>query len=486
MKNSLKYLLSAILVLAVVACQDKEEPDTQPVAPTLSSVSVADGATDVSVSLGEIYFTYDIPIAVGDASLISMSGTTVTATAQNLRLVVSFGTLEYGTQYTLSLRSGAVVSSSSKTAATATSVTFTTVEKGNSGSDEPDEDEPTYTPGTPGDYSASLVSANPLPAATALYEYMLSIYGDYTLSGAMANVNWNTEEAEWVHTWTGKYPAIAFFDYIHLPYSPANWIDYSDITPVKDWWEAGGLAGASWHWLVPSYEGCSIDEYTYDTTGKFKASNVLVDGTWENTVAKADLDKIADYILLLQNAGIPLIWRPLHEAAGNVYNTTFSGGTAWFWWGADGAATYRALWKFMFDYFAEKGVRNLIWVWTTQTTTEADADYAYYPGDDYVDIVGRDVYNESGASNLASQFNNVAAMTTHKMVTLSELGNVANISQQWNSGAKWLYFMPWYDNANDGTRNFAHEHADINWWTSSFGSSAVLDRESLPSSLFSN
>ena len=67
----------------------------------------------------------------------------------------------------------------------------------------------------------------------------------------------------------------------------------------------------------------------------FKASNALVEGTWENAIIKADLEELADYLLLLQNKNIPLIWRPLHEAAGNIYE--YNGGTAWFWWGYDGA-----------------------------------------------------------------------------------------------------------------------------------------------------
>ncbi len=43
----------------------------------------------------------------------------------------------------------------------------------------------------------------------------------------MSNVNWNMNEAEWVKLHTGKYPAMITTDYIHLPASPANWIDYS-------------------------------------------------------------------------------------------------------------------------------------------------------------------------------------------------------------------------------------------------------------------
>ena len=33
----------------------------------------------------------------------------------------------------------------------------------------------------------------------------------------------------------------------------AGWIDYTDITPVKNWVADGGIATIGWHWLVPAY-----------------------------------------------------------------------------------------------------------------------------------------------------------------------------------------------------------------------------------------
>ncbi len=45
------------------------------------------------------------------------------------------------------------------------------------------------------------------------------------------------------------------------------------------------------------------------------------------------------------------------------------------------------------------GLDNLLWVWTSQVT-----DPDWYPGDDYVDMVGRDIYNEQAASTIKSQF----------------------------------------------------------------------------------
>ena len=30
--------------------------------------------------------------------------------------------------------------------------------------------------------------------------------------------------------------------------NPYAWLDYSDLTPVTDWFNAGGVVGCMWHW----------------------------------------------------------------------------------------------------------------------------------------------------------------------------------------------------------------------------------------------
>jgi len=87
----------------------------------------------------------------------------------------------------------------------------------------------------------------------------------------------------------------------------------------------------------------------------FDITKALQEGTRENEIIKADLEELAGYLLLLKQKNIPVIWRPLHEAAGK-----------WFWWGKD-AASYKRLWKLVYETFKQKGLNNLIWVWTSET-----------------------------------------------------------------------------------------------------------------------
>ena len=78
--------------------------------------------------------------------------------------------------------------------------------------------------------------------AEALLQCLKEIEGEKTLSGTMANVNWNLNEAKWVHQHTGKWPALNCFDYIHHPFSTkGGWIDYTNIAEVYNWHRQGGV-----------------------------------------------------------------------------------------------------------------------------------------------------------------------------------------------------------------------------------------------------
>ena len=120
-----------------------------------------------------------------------------------------------------------------------------------------------------------------------------------------------------------------------------------------------------------------------------------------------DIAVVANHLLDLQCEGVSVVWRPLHEASG-----------AWFWWGASGANAYKQLYKLLFDKLVnEYGLHNLIWVWTSCGN---DADW--YPGDEYVDIVGRDMYVTNHGS-LATEFEALAKLVDgKKIVTLAECG----------------------------------------------------------------
>lgn len=331
------------------------------------------------------------------------------------------------------------------------------------------------------DIPSEPVTAN-TEAAKKLYSYFLEQYGQKTLSSVMANVNWNNECAEKVKTLTGKYPAMNCYDFIHICFSPTNWIDYTNIKPVQEWHDAGGIVQLMWHFNVPKSQGNTSDVTCTPSETTFKAANALTSGTWENKWFYEQMDKVAASILKLQEAGIAATWRPFHEAAGNYYHKPSWG--AWFWWGADGADTYKKLWTTMYDYFKQKGINNLIWVWTTQNyngnSAEYDNDAAYYPGDQYVDIVARDLYGCTAKQN-QQEFTEIQQRYPNKMVVLGECGqnngtDPAKMADLWAKGAKWGHFMVWYQGSQGATGTMCSDA----WWKDAMSSASVITRDQLP------
>lgn len=100
------------------------------------------------------------------------------------------------------------------------------------------------------------VNPNATAEAKKVYSFLLENYGTKTLTGAMGGVAWENGYADFIATKSGKYPAIVGFDYIHHLSSAAgeNWINYADITPVKEAWNAGSIPAICWHWAAPEEE----------------------------------------------------------------------------------------------------------------------------------------------------------------------------------------------------------------------------------------
>jgi mannan endo-1,4-beta-mannosidase len=421
----------------------------------------ADHQTEVTEGVMEILLLFDQNVTLGPSPRITLNEVLITdlrpGTGGELKLIVT--PLEPAVTYTLVVPGYTV--------------------KGPTGVFLPAEIRLVFTTRTPTPPHEGLS-----PQAEKLLLFMREQQGKAILSGTMAHVAWNINEAEWVHLHTGKWPAINGFDYVHLQSSPANWIDYGKTTVVEAWWAAGGLVSASWHWNVPANSG---EEGKYSFYWGSKPEETLFDVRKVDDPASeeyrrmiADIDKLSGYLKLLKEKNIPVIWRPLHEAAGNM--GAYPGGTAWFWWGAGGPEPFKKLWRLMFERMTHHHeLDNLIWVWTSQVI---DADW--YPGDDYVDMVGRDLYNQQAATTIKSEFTTLQQRYPGKPVALSECGSVATISVQWNAGAKWLWFMPWYDynrTLNPGSEAFllkTHEHAPIDWWEDAVAQPFVLTRDELP------
>ncbi|TYQ18198.1 UNVERIFIED_CONTAM: mannan endo-1,4-beta-mannosidase [Acetivibrio alkalicellulosi] len=293
----------------------------------------------------------------------------------------------------------------------------------------------------------TLVNPNATDEAKSLMSYLVDIYGKHILSGQQelcGSHNYEGAYAEFTYLkeLTGKMPAVRGFDFMNYRAgtdSTGKKLGWDDLCAerVIDWYnEKGGIPTVCWHWFSPGDIGGSGDRsfYTDDTT--FSISKALTPGTPENIAMLADIEFMAGKLKQVQDAGVPVLWRPLHEAEGG-----------WFWWGAEGSEPCVELYRLLYDKFTyEYGLNNLIWVWTSY---DFETSPAWYPGDDVVDIVGYDKYNAKdglpNGSAISSTFYNLVQLTGgKKMVAMTENDTIPRVSNLINEMAGWLYFCPWY------------------------------------------
>ena len=312
------------------------------------------------------------------------------------------------------------------------------------------------------------VSTNPSPQLVNLYNYLKTNFNTKIVSGTMANYSTNITEATWVYNNTGKWPALTAFDFIDHTNPNQNWVNYTaPFTLGQDWWNNNGLVAFSWHWRDPLTKSGSFNTFStsYPNGTTFDVTKVSDPTSAEYKAMIVDIDVIAGYLKQFKNANIPVIWRPLHEAEGG-----------WFWWGAKGAEPCKTLWKLLYDRLVNyHGLNNLIWVWTSSASTNAAT---WYPGDDYVDVVGMDIYpgeNQHGSQYIS--FNKVREMTGgKKIITLSECGSVPDPALMQQYGDIWSWFMPW-----NGDYTESDSHNGVAWWKKFFSYDYVITRDKMPS-----
>ena len=345
----------------------------------------------------------------------------------------------------------------------------------------------------------SLVNPNASQQAKNVYAFLLEQSGKKTLSGVQSSHCNTNDFVDAVHKLTGKHPALAGYDFLFLQFSPTpegwSWVrNYNDISAPKEQWQNNGLVNYMWHWNVPDskaawdkglkeYDFDGYSFYTEDTS--FDIREALKSGTWQNEFIMKDIEEVAGYLQLLEDENIPVIWRPLHEAAGNFGLYEGGGSGAWFWWGNHGPEPCRQLWRLLYDQLVNVyGLDNLIWVWTADIAKGHEArNLEWYPGDEYVDIVSFDVY-EDNTDAKTYQYQALLDMTGgRKLVTVSECGNIPDPAKCMQAGNKWSWFMVWPSADSNGNiiltpDSWSRNTAD--YWKKVMSSPYVMNREQMP------
>ena len=281
------------------------------------------------------------------------------------------------------------------------------------------------------------VSDNTNEETQHLYNWLQENYGKNIISAQQVSGSKQPEDILY-YMQTGDLPAMKGFDFIFTTTSaPENKSEWTDM--AIDWHtKSGGIVNFCWHWNVP----CDVNQDEESTAyafysekiSNFSLKNAVTPGTKEYEVVVHDIDLIAIELQKLEEAGVPVLWRPLHEASG-----------AWFWWGvadreiAEGEY-YQKLWYMIYDRLENyHKLTNLIWVWNGQSKHTQVHPNTY-------DISGIDVYpNTEDHSPQEAKYKALDTITEEgKMLTLSEVGYIPDPDEVFAAeNVNWLYFMPW-------------------------------------------
>lgn len=273
-------------------------------------------------------------------------------------------------------------------------------------------------------------------AVTRLYEFLKTQFGERIISGQ--TISHFSEIA----TLAGATPMLKVGDlssytegYPYLWKDGGHTFGATDDGTVADlisWYNTTsgrGMVSLQWHWHAPSdAEPGNNNFYTENTT--FDIRQAVLPGTGEYNLVIRDIDAIAVQLQRFEDAGVPVLWRPLHEAGGG-----------WFWWGAHGPGPCLELYDLIYTRLVQfHQLHNLIWVWSTP---EED----WYPGNHKVDIIGYDSY--PGSYNYGAQkywFDRLHALTGgKKLIAMTENGPIPDPDECFSMEAPWLYFMSWSD-----------------------------------------
>ncbi|HEY9139852.1 MAG TPA: glycosyl hydrolase [Bryobacteraceae bacterium] len=293
----------------------------------------------------------------------------------------------------------------------------------------------------PAPYNCEPVNPNATPEARALLKTLCAISGKGILSGQHNYPNQRDLDTEKVHALTGKYPAIWGSDFGFTDDEDKDSILHRDlmIAEAKKQAAAGSIIYLCWHMLRP----------TEDEPGKPGASwrdsvqARLSDDQWEELITpdtplhkrwEKYMDTAAVYLKQLQDAHIPVLWRPMHENNGSF-----------FWWGGrpgmgGTAQLYREVYaRMVYVHHLD----NLIWVWN-QNAAPVGEYFNYFPGQRYVDVVSYDNYGPLSEPS----YYEMLALADGKPITLGEVGAPPS-AEVLKAQPRWAWFMVWAGMVND-------------------------------------
>ncbi len=332
------------------------------------------------------------------------------------------------------------------------------------------------------------VNPKATPEARQLLEFLYSLQGKRTLTGQHNHVSDMALYDDAVYEMTGKYAAVWGCDFSFNAVGADAWkyqhAGPMNLTPPLQKCEFNGRSASEsrqmmideaikkyqegriitlmWHccWPTDGADDCDgASVWSWDNRPDAKQWEELVtDGTPLNEAWKKQVDVIAAYLKQLQEAHVPVIWRPYHEMNG-----------VWFWWcDKPGEWGFKRLWVMMYDYLTNHHkLNNLLWAWNTNAPRDIPGDEAgpykyFYPGAEYVDILATDVYRRDYRR---SHHDDLFLLSKGKLISLGEVGELPTVGQ-YTSQPNWSWFMVWgwcikYWNDLDNVKTIYHHPQSV-------------------------
>ena len=259
----------------------------------------------------------------------------------------------------------------------------------------------------------------------------------------------------------GDYPAVMGFELGGLELGHDKNLDGVPFDRMREeivaHHQRGGIITISWHPWNPV-----TGKNAWDPSGQAVTAS-LTAGT-HNDVMRRWLTTVAAFLKSLQTADgqpVPVIFRPWQEMSGG-----------WFWWGKDSCTPleYQQLYQLTVDVLCQQGVANCLYCYSPGGTPgETEENYMrYYPGDDYVDMLGVDIYSGTDRSKFICEVRDEFAVINHvanvhgKLTCFAETGQRNTTDPQWFTESLWeaienipmSYVLLWRNAWDQPTENF--------------------------------
>ncbi len=273
------------------------------------------------------------------------------------------------------------------------------------------------------------VNSDASTQARELYNYLLSISGKKTVTGQHDYLESPDELSNKVQKISQAYVGLHGYEMGAIS-GQSDATEAAQRKNVVDsairWSRAGGIVTMTFHEALPGRPLTWANVQAKVSQAEF--NKYVTPGTTQYNLLIADLDKVAVSLKQLRDAGVPVLWRPYHEMNGD-----------WFWWGNKN--NFNQLWNIMYDRFVNTHqLNNLLWVWSPNAPNSYTVPYTpKYPGDDKVDILAVDIYNNDFKQ---SHYEGLLGLARNKPIAIGEHGEMPS-SEVLQAQPKWVYSMTW-------------------------------------------